>query len=44
MYRLILSDGGFTYDDVFNKMTLNEIEEANAALDIYEEQLKKSRK
>lgn len=44
LWRLVFSDGGFDYDTIFNKMTMDEIEEANAALDIYNEQLKKAMK
>jgi hypothetical protein len=39
---LILSDAHFDYNTVFNQMTPEEIEEANIALDIYADQLKKA--
>lgn len=34
MWRLVLSEGGLDYNTVFNQMTLDEIEEANVALDM----------
>ena len=34
MYRLLLSDCGFTYQDVFFRMTPQEIQKANIALDM----------
>lgn len=41
-WRLIFCDmANFTYDEVFNKMTPMQIREANAALDIANEELKK---
>lgn len=33
MWRLVLSDGGLDYNTVFHQMTMDEIDEANAALD-----------
>lgn len=41
LWRLVLSDGGFDYDTVFNKMTMDEVDEANAALDLYIEAVNK---
>lgn len=43
-WRLILSEFGFDYNTVFCQMTPNQIAEANIALDIYEEEVKKSMK
>ncbi len=43
-WRLILSDCGFSYQDVFFKMTQNDILIANAALDLKIEQEKKAMK
>ncbi len=34
LWRLVLSDAGFDYQTVFYCMTREEIEEANAALDL----------
>lgn len=45
MYRLVFSDGGFDYNTVFHQMTMDEVEEANAALDIViKEQNRQSKK
>lgn len=44
MYRLLLSDCGFTYQDVFFKMTPQEIQKANIALDIKMQEEKKAMK
>jgi len=45
MWRLVFSGKGFDYDTVFNCMTMDEIDEANAALDIYiKEERKQQRK
>lgn len=44
MWRLVLSENGFDYNTVFHQMTVEEIEEANAALDIYNEKLRRSMK
>lgn len=44
MWRLIFSDGGFDYNTVFHQMTMDEVEEANAALDLYNEQIKRQMK
>lgn len=41
MWRLVFSDGGFDYKTVFHEMTQDEIDEANAALDMYIKALKK---
>ena len=35
--NLVLSDAGFDYETVFYRMTWDEIEEANAALDLQQE-------
>lgn len=35
MWRLVLSNAGFDHETVFYRMTWDEIEEANAALDLY---------
>lgn len=35
MWRLVFSECGFDYETVFHKMTMDEIDEANAALDIH---------
>lgn len=46
-WRLILNDGNFSYsnyDGVMNNMTLDDVLEANAAIDIYQAELKKQRK
>lgn len=44
-WRLIYCDmANFTYDEVFHRMSPQEIEEANIALDIVEELLKKKMK
>ncbi len=37
LWRLVLSDAGFDYETVFYRMTWDEIEEANAALDLQQE-------
>ncbi|MNC31787.1 hypothetical protein D3C75_801210 [compost metagenome] len=42
-WRLLLSDMGITYSDLDN-MTADDIAEANAALDIHIEQIKKQNK
>lgn len=34
MWRLVFADRGFSYDTVFHGMTMDEVDEANAALDI----------
>lgn len=34
MWRLVLSDCGMDYNTVFNQMTMGEVREANAALDL----------
>lgn len=45
MWRLVFSDKGFSYDTVFHGMTMDEIDEANEALDIYiKEERKKQKK
>lgn len=44
MYRLVFSDGGFDYNTVFHQMTMDEVEEANVALDIVMEEQKKQAK
>ena len=41
---MLFSDGHFDYNTVMHKMTPQEIQEANIALDIYTEQLKKQSK
>lgn len=41
LYRLVLSDCGFDYNTVFHQMTMDEVEEANAALDLYYEKINK---
>ena len=43
MWRLVL-DAGMDYNTVFHQMTLDEIEEANAALTYYSELLDKEAK
>lgn len=43
MWRLVL-DAKMDYNTVFNQMSPNEINEANAALDIYIEQANKAAK
>ena len=43
MWRLVL-DAKMDYNTVFHQMLPSEIDEANAALDIYIEQMKKSSK
>lgn len=43
LWRLLLSDMGITYSDLDN-MDQDDIEEANAALDIHIEQQEKNRK
>jgi len=43
-WRLIFSDAHFDYNTVFHQMSLDEILEANAALDLYEKALKKQMK
>lgn len=40
-WRLVLSDGGFDYRTVFHGMSIEEIEDANMALDIMLEARKK---
>lgn len=44
LWRLVFSDGGFDYSTVFHRMTMDEVDEANAALDIYSDKLKKAMK
>lgn len=45
MWRLVYCDlANFTYDEVFHKMTPQEIEEANIALDMVQAELKKNMK
>jgi hypothetical protein len=34
----------FSYDTVFNGMTMDEVDEANAALDLYEEAIERANK
>ena len=41
MWRLVL-DGKLDYNTVFHQMLPSEIDEANAALDIYIEEMKKA--
>nr|DAK55298.1 MAG TPA: hypothetical protein [Caudoviricetes sp.] len=41
---MILSDCHFDYNTVFFQMTPQQIEEANIALDIYQEELQKAMK
>lgn len=36
-----MSDGGFTYNEVFHQMTQDEVDEANVALDLQIEAMKK---
>ena len=43
-WRLILSDCHFDYNTVFFQMTPQQIEEANIAIDIYQEELQKAMK
>lgn len=43
-WRLILSDSKFDYNTVFYQMTPQQIAEANIALDIYEEEMRKALK
>ncbi len=43
MWRLVLSDCGLDYNTVFHQMTLGEVREANAALDIKIEMEKRAR-
>lgn len=40
----MLSDGGFTYNEVFHQMTQDEVDEANIALDMQIEAMKKASK
>ena len=42
LWRLILSDAGFDYETVFHHMTMGEIQEANAALDLQQEARKEA--
>ena len=42
LWRLIFS-GYFDYNTVFNSMSMDEVDEANAALDVYDEAVKKAR-
>lgn len=42
LWRLVLSDGGFDFNTVFHQMTLDEIDEANVALDFYIKQQNKA--
>lgn len=44
MWRLVLSDGNLDYNTVFHQMTMDEVDEANAALDLYIEQINKANK
>ena len=44
MWRLVLSDGGLDYNTVFHQMTRDEVDEANAALDLLIEKQKKANK
>lgn len=44
MWRLVFSNKGFDYNTVFHCMTYDEIEEANAALDIYIKEERKQQK
>lgn len=39
-----MSDGGFTYNEVFHQMTQDEVDEANVALDMQIEAMKKATK
>ena len=41
-WRLVLSDIGIDYNTAFHQMTPNEVAEANAALDLQEEAMKKA--
>lgn len=41
---MIFSDGNFDYNTVFNQMTPEEVEEANVALDIYNDALQRAAK
>ena len=40
-WRLVLSDIGIDYNTAFHQMTPDEVAEANAALDLYDEALRK---
>jgi hypothetical protein len=45
MWRLVYCDyANFTYDEVFNRMTPQEIKSANIALDLIQEEIKKETK
>ena len=39
-----MSENGLDYNTVFHQMTMDEVEEANAALDLYIEAMNKSMK
>ena len=43
LWRLVMSEK-FSYDTVFNGMTMDEVDEANAALDLYEEAIERANK
>lgn len=40
LWRLVLSDAGFDYETVFYRMTREEIQEANVALDLQAEAMR----
>ena len=43
LWRLIMSEK-FSYYEVFNLMTMDEVDEANAALDLYDEAVARANK